>query len=172
MNNAFGFLASAAIYLSAGAAVAEQPADARLDKAVGYFQSMCTGTGGDLKASIKALSDSADFGDEKITDADPLVYGSFTGPDQINASVKIGFDDILDHCTIIVKDSGDAMQTANDIALRLVGGDAEQLLNQDGFGDYPDGGYVVRMQKGAAMVAPLGAGVSADIVHINYFPEG
>lgn len=168
MKNAI--LASAALCLTAGMAVAEQPDDARLDAAVDYFQTMCVGAGGDLKASIKALSESGDFGDEKIADADPLIYGSFTGPDQINASVKIGFDDIMDHCTIIVKDSGEAMRTAHAIAMRLAGGDADQLQGQDGFGDYPDGGYVVQLDAGPAMVAPLGTGVSAEIVHINFFP--
>ncbi|WP_378941871.1 hypothetical protein [Paracoccus sp. R86501] len=164
------FLASAALCLSVGLAFAEQPDDARLNAAIGYFNTICVGPGGDLKASIKALSDSSDFGDGKITDAGSLTYGSFTGPDRINASVKMGFDDIMDHCTIIVKDSDRAMATAHAIALRLADGDAERLLGQDGFGDYPDGGYVVELDGGSAMVAPLGTGVSAEIVHINFFP--
>jgi hypothetical protein len=172
MNKAFGFLTTAALCLTANVAAAEQPADARLDLAADQFQSLCMGTDGDLRAAIQSFSDSDMFGGEKITDADPLLYGSFTGPEQINASVKIGFDDILDHCTIIVKDSGDAMQTAHDIALRLAGGDTDKLLGQEGFGDYPDGGYVLEQTKGSVFVAPLGSGVSADIVHINYFPEG
>jgi hypothetical protein len=170
MKTVFGYVTLAALCLTAGMAAAEQPSDARLDRAVGFFQSMCMGSGGDLKASIAALSDSDDFGGERITNADPLIYGSFTGPEQINASVKIGFDDVLDHCTIMVKDSGDAVRTANDIALRLADGDTGKLLREEGFGDYPDGGYLVEMAKGVALIAPLGSGVSADIVHINYYP--
>ena len=149
---------------------ATQPSDARLNAAAGYFRDICLAGSGDLTAALQAFDASDDFGNPRISKAGALTYGSFTGPDQINGSVKIGFDEIADHCSIIVKNGDDPMRTAQAIALLLADGDDGAVGSQPGFGDYPQGGFVIEEQSGAIFVAPLGTGASADIVHINYFP--
>ncbi|MBU2957052.1 hypothetical protein Q4511_04880 [Paracoccus sp. 1_MG-2023] len=169
MKKFMSLVVAASCGLGVGTAAAAQPSDARLDAAVGYFQDICMG-GGDLRASLQAFEASGDFGNPQVTDSGGLVYGSFTGPDRINGSVKMGFDGIADHCSIIVTNAGDPLQTSKAIALRLAGGDADALLAEPGFGDYPDGGIAIEGPQGVIFVAPLGTGASSDIVHVNFFP--
>ncbi|RJS94829.1 hypothetical protein D3260_03425 [Salinisphaera sp. Q1T1-3] len=142
------------------------------DQAVSLFKQYCMGTDGDLDAAIKALDSSKTFGHRSGHDGDTMRYASFTGPSHINASVKIGFATIDDHCTIILQDVADPMGTSQQIAQSLAAPTHAEVAQIKPFDDYGKGGYGIigDENEGDILVAPLADGIRKGIVHINYFP--
>ena len=160
----FGIVLSGVLAAPALAAPTEQ--------ATALFRQYCMGGDGDLAAVIEAMDASADFDNRSGRDIGAMRYASFTGPADINASVKIGFSTVDDHCSIILRKVNDPMATSEQIAEALAKPTQTQVQQFRPFGDYGKGGYgmIGFEDRGDIVVAPLTTGISPNIVHINYYP--
>ncbi|WP_414832908.1 hypothetical protein [Afifella sp. YEN Y35] len=148
------------------------PADlnGRPAQAASYFEQYCLANGGNLTKAIAALAGSKTFGNQSGTNAGSITYASFTGPDGINASVKIGFSSIADHCSIIVMRSGDGMALSKALADHFAAKTGANASSVKPFADYGEGGYAVPYESGQIIAAPMTTGIQPGIVHINFFP--
>ncbi|MDQ0326135.1 subtilisin family serine protease [Rhodopseudomonas julia] len=156
--------------ISSANAAASPALSGRPAQAAAYFEQYCLTNGGNLAQAIAAFAGSKTFGNQSGTNAGRITYASFTGPDGINASVKIGFSSIADHCSIIVIGAGDAMALSKALADHFAGETGPSISSVEPFADYGEGGYAVPYQGGQIIAAPMTTGIQPGIVHINFFP--
>lgn len=84
----------------------------------------------------------------------------------------MGSDYLPDQCKTILFGVKDPMYASEFIA-GFFGKKYEKKVGfREPFSDYGKGGYTVAHGEGEVLVAPLTRGISPDIIHIMYLPEG
>ncbi|RNF33904.1 hypothetical protein A7A09_013360 [Paracoccus methylarcula] len=139
-------------------------------EAISYFKEYCLGSAGDLSRAIDSLAKSDSFGGQSQSGSGAFMFASFAGPNDINASVLSGASMTDDKCSIMMLNAADPLRQSEAIAAQMANTAGADLLRYEPFGDYGDGGFGYRDGDADIIIAPVTTGVSADIVHLSYYP--